>query len=136
MAVIKGFFAGFFSTLLFHQGLLAIFYWFDLVPVAPYNWQPVAPFDVPKVVSLAFWGGVWGLALWGLFRRFQGWRYWLVAIVLGAIGPTVVAMTVVFPLKGMQVTMATWMVGLLLNGAWGLGLALFAWPMGRNRLAR
>jgi hypothetical protein len=55
-------------------------------------------------------------------------RYWTLALVLGALGPSIVALFVVFPLKGMPVA-GGWdpkiIVGaLILNGAWGLGVAL------------
>jgi hypothetical protein len=51
------------------------------------------------------------------------------AVLLGALGPTAVALFVVFPLKGMQMA-AGWdpklIVGaLILNGVWGIGVALF-----------
>ena len=50
--------AGFVSTLVFHQGTLAIFHAADLTTRAPYAMAPTAPFHVPAVVSLALWGGV------------------------------------------------------------------------------
>ena len=91
---------------------------------------------MPAVISLAFWGGVWGMVVWWLMRNAQGARYWLYAIVLGAIGPSLVALFIVLPLKGGAVA-GGWdprvIVGaLILNGAWGFGLALLMrlmpWP--------
>jgi hypothetical protein len=83
---------------------------------------------VPAVMSLAFWGGVWGIAIWPLLRHAAGSAYWLRALLIGAVGPSAVALFVVFPLKGMGVA-GGWdpkiIVGaLILNGAWGLGVAL------------
>jgi hypothetical protein len=50
-------------------------------------------------------------------------------MVFGAIGPTVVALCVVWPLKDRPFAAdwnpGTWVIGLILNGVWGLGLALF-----------
>jgi hypothetical protein len=50
------------------------------------------------------------------------------AAVIGAIGPSPVALCIVYPLKGIPVA-GGWDLNLLgtallLNGAWGLGLAL------------
>ncbi len=128
MAYLKAFAAGFLATLLFHQGVLALLHLAGPAP-APFNMTPVGPLGIPAVLSLAFWGGVWGPPIWWLISRLQGGRYWLRAIVAGALGPSSVALFIVFPLKGMAFA-AGWdpkiIIGaLLLNGAWGLGVALF-----------
>jgi hypothetical protein len=130
MRILTAFLAGFLSTLVFHQGLLAILHGAGATPLAPYAMTPVPPFQVPQVVSLAFWGGVWGVLLWLMIRPLGGsWLYWVSALVLGALAPTIVALFVVFPLKGKPVA-GGWqpalIVGaLMLNGAWGIGTALF-----------
>ncbi|HZR82356.1 MAG TPA: hypothetical protein VFD92_14785 [Candidatus Binatia bacterium] len=129
MALLKAFTAGFVSTLIFHQGLLTLFWLSGSFPRAPYDLHSVPPLGVPAVLSLAFFGGLWGMALWPLLRDATEAAYWLRALVAGAIGPSAVALFVVFPLKGMPVA-GGWdpkiIVGaLLLNGAWGIGLALF-----------
>jgi hypothetical protein len=128
MSYLKAFIAGFLSTLLFHQGLLWLLYAGGFSPRAPWNMTPVPPFHVPAVISLAFWGGVWGMVLWALIRTSQGGGYWAKALVIGALGPSLVAWFVVMPVKGMGVG-GGWDVkviisSLLLNGAWGLGAAL------------
>lgn len=125
---IKAFAAGFISTLAFHQGVLGLFYVLGAFPRAPFAMNPTEPLGVPSVISLAFWGGVWGIALWPLIKRATGATYWLRCAVLGAIGPSAVALFIVFPMKGMAFA-AGWdpkiIVGaLILNGAWGLGLGL------------
>lgn len=129
MTHFKAFVAGFLSTLLFHQGLLALFYLLGTFPRAPWPMAPTEPFGVPQVISLAFWGGVWGIAIAYALRGATRARYWVRAVVLGAIAPSAVALLIVFPLKGMPVA-AGWdptviVAVLILNGAWGLGLALF-----------
>jgi hypothetical protein len=86
---------------------------------------PAPPLGVPKVLSLAFWGGVWGLPVWWLVRRWRGAAHWLAALIAGAVGPTAVAMLLVFPLKGLDVTTTTIIGGLIVNGAWGIGVACF-----------
>ncbi|KPQ30097.1 MAG: PAP2 superfamily [Marinobacter excellens HL-55] len=125
MVWLKAFIAGLLATLIFHQGLFAVFYLLDAVPAAPYNMTPVPPLGIPSVLSLAFFGGLWGIALWAVAGRLLGAWYWLVHIALGAIGPTAVAMLVVFPMKDLAVSAQTWVGGLILNGFWGLGVAVF-----------
>jgi hypothetical protein len=125
---VQGFIAGFVSTLVFHQGVLALLYLAGAVPRAPYDLRAVPPLGLPAVISLAFWGGVWGAAIWSLLKHVGGAPYWVWAVVIGAIGPSAVALFIVFPLKGMPVA-GGWdpkllVTALLLNGAWGLGLAL------------
>ncbi|HXM75373.1 MAG TPA: hypothetical protein VN971_01220, partial [Thermoanaerobaculia bacterium] len=93
------------------------------------------PLGVPAVLSLAFWGGLWGILLWYVIARAKGakglkgmTRYWILALLFGALAPTAVAFFIVFPLKGQPVA-GGWQPNilagaLLLNGAWGIGVAL------------
>lgn len=124
----KRFIAGFLATLIFHQGVLGLLHLLGPAP-APFNFASVPPLGIPAVLSLAFWGGVWGVPIAYLIAARQGSSYWIRAVVLGALGPSSVALFIVFPLKGLAFA-AGWdpkiIVGaLLLNGAWGFGLALF-----------
>lgn len=130
MVWIKAFVAGFLATLVFHQGLLGLMHMAGMVPMAPYNLESVPPLGVPAFLSLAFFGGLWGLPAWALIARRGTLAYWVLAIVFGALLPTAVAMLVVFPLKGMEVTATHWVGGFMLNGAWGLGVGLFMQLMG------
>lgn len=127
MSALRAFAAGFVSTLVFHQAVIGLFYLLDAFPRAPWNFSSVPPLGVPAVLSLAFWGGVWGIVLWPLLKSASGSAYWLRAVVLGAIGPTAVAIFIVFPLKGGPFA-AGWdpkliVGGLIVNAAWGFGLA-------------
>ncbi|HEX6159778.1 MAG TPA: hypothetical protein VF111_06405 [Thermoanaerobaculia bacterium] len=127
MAVLKSFLAGFLATIFFHQPTLFLCKLAGLTPRGPYNMQAVPPFGVPSVISLAFWGGVWGIVLWLVLRRRKPTTYWTIALLFGAIAPTLVAAFVVMPLKNMA-RPAGWqfaVIGLLVNAAWGLGTALF-----------
>jgi hypothetical protein len=128
MAYVRAFIAGFLSTLLFHQGVLLLFNLLGVFDRSPWNMAPVPPLGVPSVVSLAFWGGVWGIPIWYLMRHATGAAYWIRAVVFGAIGPTAVAFLLVVPLKGGSFGAGwdpkLWIGGLIVNGAWGLGLAV------------
>jgi hypothetical protein len=130
MTGFKAFLAGFLSTLVFHQGLLAILHAAGASPRAAYSMEPTAPLRVPAVLSLAFWGGVWGILLWLVIQRYQGSAlYWILALIVGAVAPSLVALFVVLPLKGQPAAgagNAALIVGaLLLNGVWGIGVAAF-----------
>ena len=136
MGWIKSFIAGFVSTLVFHQGLLALLFLAGLVPRMAWNMAPVPPLGVPSVISLAFWGGLWGVALWLLLSRVARQRYWLNWTLFGAIGPSAAALFIVLPMKGMPFAAGwdpKWIIGaLLLNGAWGFGCALLLKLMGEK----
>ena len=124
-----GFVAGFLATLIFHQLTLAVLWAAGLAPFAPFSLAATPPFGVPAVLSLAVWGGVWGIVLAMIEPRFppRG-GYWLAAFLLGALAPSLVAWFVVLPLKGRPAG-GGWhppllVTALLINGAWGFGSAL------------
>lgn len=124
MRYVLAFVAGFVATLLFHQGLIGVLHALGVIPFAPFNMTSTWPLGVPQVFSLAFWGGVWGVVLAALLGRRRGASWWGGWILLGAVGPTAVALLVVFPLKGIPVSGMHVVLGALLNGFWGLGTAL------------
>jgi hypothetical protein len=133
-----GFVAGFAATLVFHQIGVLLLHFAGLTPGLPYNMRPVPPFHVPQFVSLAFWGGVWGvvfvLAERAVARSPGG--YWVGAIVFGAVFPTVFSWLVVAPLKGLPLGYGFHfpgiLIGFVVNGLWGLGTALFLLLMART----
>ena len=129
--MLLGFVAAFFAVLIFHQIGVELCHLIGLTANTPYNLSPVPPFGVPAVISLAFWGGVWGI----VFVRVEPWLargpggYWIGAIIFGAIVPTVVSWLVVAPLKGLPLGYGFHFPGLLVgpivNGLWGLGTGVF-----------
>lgn len=127
--VVLEFAAGFCGTIFFHQPALWLLHLAGMTPRGPYVMTAVPPFNVPSVVSLAFWGGIWGLILIpAIARTGNGAGYWIAAILFGAIAPTLVAWFIVAPIKHQPIA-AGWKpsamaVGLIVNGAWGLGTAL------------
>ena len=127
-----GFIGGFVATLIFHQlafvGLNAA----GITKYALYNMTAVPPLNVPRIVSLAFWGGVFGLFYPFLQARFgRGLVFLLVGLIFGAIVPTLTSWTLVNALKGQPLgppngwAMPLIAVGPIVNGMWGLGTALF-----------
>ena len=124
-----GFIAGFFAVLFFHQPVLALLTQAGYAKAATYSFAASGPLGVPQVLSLSFWGGVWGVAFAAVEHRLpRGAAYWIAAFAFGAILPTLVAWFVVAPLKGLPIA-AGWqparmMIGPIVNGAWGLGTAI------------
>ncbi len=119
------FISGFLATLVFHQGVIAILFYLKIIPISPFNLSPTPPLGVPAVISLSFFGGLWGIIVWAAACKSSALKQVLKLIILGAIGPTAVAFLIVFPLKGIAVNWGFIPLGLLLNGFWGLGVWCF-----------
>ena len=135
MKWLKWFIAGTLAVPLGHQIALWILNALGLISRAPFDMTATKPFGVPSLVSLSFWGGVWGLILGWILLRARGRNYWLMAAVVGAIAPTLVAILVVAPLKGVRPSGNVGLliaVGLLVNAVWGLATAAFYRVMDRR----
>ena len=125
MKWLLAFVAGFVATLVCHQPVLYLLHLAGMTTRTPYVMHPVPPFGVPSVISLAFWGGVWGVVMIAAIGRAKA--YYLVVTIFGAFLPTLVAAFVIAPLRhqtftGNKATLL--MFGLLVNAAWGLGTAV------------
>ena len=134
--VVLEFFSGFAATIFFHQPVVWIFHVMGLTPRAPFDMHPMPPFGIPSVISLAFWGGVWGIIMIPAISRIRSEAmWWIAAILFGAIFPTLVAGLVVAPLKHMAMPHTPQMVmfGLAVNGAWGLGTAILFRVIARQK---
>lgn len=137
MKWLRWFIAGALAVPLCHQVVLALLNVAGVIPRKPFAMTPTEPFGVPQVISLSFWGGVWGIILGLILMRAKSPRaFWIIAIVVGAIAPTLVAGLVVAPLKGQAAggDAKMFAIGLLINGAWGLGTAAFYRLMDRRRV--
>jgi hypothetical protein len=136
--LVVGFISGAFAVLVFHQGALAMLHSAGMVQASAFSMKAVAPWGLPQVWSLAFWGGVWGVILALSLRRWDGPSLLVMAIVFGAIFPTLVAWFVVAPLKHQAMAggfhLATLWIGPLLNGLWGLGTGVGLLLYGRAHL--
>jgi hypothetical protein len=134
--VLMEWFAGFVATIFFHQPALWLLHIAGMTPRTPYNMAPVPPLGIPSVISLAFWGGVWGIIMIPAIARIKNdGAYWLASIVFGALLPTLAAAFVVAPLKHMPIphSLSMLVLGLVVNGAWGLGTALLFRFFARSR---
>jgi hypothetical protein len=124
-----GFVAGFLAVLTFQSGLIAILHAAGAVPFAPWSLAPVPPFGVPRSLSAAFWGGLWGIAYALLEPRLTarlGW--WAGGLAFGAVLPVLVLWFVVLPLKGQPVGggfgASRVLLTVVIHAAFGLGTAV------------
>jgi len=125
--VVIGFLAGAISVFVFHQGFVLIAWQTGLLPNAPYSLAPTAPLGVPRVISAAFWGGLWGIALALLLERLRRTDWLWVGVLFGGVLLPLASILVVTPLKDGDVawpSSAMLFRGFIINGVWGLGAAL------------
>ncbi|RJQ83811.1 MAG: hypothetical protein C4519_06190 [Desulfobacteraceae bacterium] len=127
--IVLGFIAGFLATVTFHQLVLGGLWLAGIAPSGPYAMTPRPPLGIPAVISLAFWGGVWG-SLFALIQVAFPRRgnYWWTAFLFGAIIPSLVVFFVVLPLRGLPIG-GGWqppllITAFLINGVWGVGTGL------------
>jgi hypothetical protein len=88
MRALLGFAAAVIATLVFHQGMWVALYGVGLMPRAPFPMEATGPWGVPKMVSLCFWGGLYG-AVFGLVLPRLKAPVWLRGLVLGIIAALV-----------------------------------------------
>jgi len=124
-----GFVAGFLATLIFHQMAVALLWKLGMAPGPPFQMVPRPPLGVPAVFSLAFYGGIWGVLFAATDQYFpRDGRYWMTALIGGAIFPSLVALLVVAPLKGSPIgadwNWKIWLFAMIVNGIWGVGTGL------------
>jgi hypothetical protein len=131
------FMAGVLAVPIFHQLFFLLLYLVGVIPIAPFSLEPTVPFGVPEVISSSFWGGVWGIVfVLTLPRLFHGRGYWLASAIIGGLALTLVYVFVVVPLKtgALPPNMGgLFIIGFLLNAAWGIGWALLLMLFDRLR---
>lgn len=140
LLILMAFIAGFLSVLFFHQPTLIVLKAISLAPekFALYSMAATSPLGIPRVFSLAFWGGIWGIAFVLAVAWTSRFNYWLSGLIIGALGPSLVNWLVVQPLKGEPIgggwAISGIITALIVNGIWGVGTVLFCRLLGRNLL--
>ncbi|HQS15143.1 hypothetical protein [Reyranella sp.] len=125
-----GFVAGALSVLVFHQWGFYLAAELGFGQPNLYNMRPVPPWGVPAIVSLAFWGGLWGALgafvvarLPGMLNGALGWILFASTLVLA------VSWFVVLPMKGAPIGGGWRLPGVIVvpivYALWGFGMWLF-----------
>src|ERR1700758_1348083 len=119
------------AVLVVHQPVIGLLHALGSTAITPYSLRATRPWGIPVFLSLSFWGGIWAIPIvWVLDRLPRGWIYWIGAICLGALPPTLMTWFVIFPLKGLSASSASASIGavnaLIVNGVWGLAIGV-AW---------
>lgn len=100
---VAAFVVGGLAVLVVHQPVVALLHALGSTPITPYSLRATRPWGIPVFLSLSFWGGIWAIPIvWVLDRLPRGWIYWIGAICLGALPPTLMTWFVIFPLKGLS----------------------------------
>jgi len=129
-----GFAAGAVSALTFHAFAWWIFYRLGLQGIPPYPMRPNM-IGVPIIASLAFWAGVWGIVMVLVAPRVAP-PFWAVCLVV-SVAASLVQIFVVPPLRGGAINwdMLAWLRALVINGVWGIGVAIIASALASRRAA-
>lgn len=118
--------AGALSVLVFHQVTLQIFFWLGWAPHAAFGVAHVPPFNVPLVVSITFWGAVYGGFFSVALPRVKA-PLWLKGVGAGLCA-MLVAWFLFLPMMGHHAAfdwqMGPMMRSLIAYQMWGLGLIL------------
>jgi hypothetical protein len=124
--IFLGCIAGAISVLVFHQTTLQLFFWLGLAPQAAFRVAVVPPFHAPMVVSITFWGAVYG----GMFSLLVPYlpRLILVRGLLAGLCAMLIGWFVVRPLAGNPAAYG-WQVEPMLQSCaawcvWGIGITL------------
>jgi hypothetical protein len=120
--------AGFLATVVFHQLAVEALHLAGIAPRPAWPMKPVPPFGVPAVVSLSFWGGIWGAIMIPVIDRRRGGSYYALAALFGAIAPTLVAWFISAPLHHQPIANGfnpkLMVIGPIVNAVWGAATAL------------
>src|SRR5713101_3112570 len=126
--LVLGFLAGALAVVAFHQVMVCMLSTVGLIQSRVYAMRGVPPCGVPTILNQMFWGGLWGLLFAALADPLPPWPLLLLGFTFGVLGPVLASWFVVASLKGTPIA-AGWvpqrmLAGLLINGFWGIGLAL------------
>lgn len=128
--LVIGFIAGAIAVVAFHQGMILCLFLAGLTPNSPWSLRPVPPFAIPLIVNQMFWGGMWGMLFALVWSLVPGRQFWQKGIIFGLIGPVLLGNWIFLPLIKQSGPLFAgfaplrMVIGLLVGGAFGLGLGL------------
>jgi hypothetical protein len=136
--ILLGFAAGIVATIVIQQFLAWALHVVGLTGQNAFSMWPTLPLGVPSLVSRAFWGGVFGIALAWFGVRYVLGLHWLVATTLFTAAVRTVVDWFIAPMFYGQIWAGAsadrLVIPLVLNVVWALGaavlLAAFTLAMG------
>lgn len=136
---LRAFIAGLIATLTFHQVAVSLVGGAVSLPVKAWNMAPNA-YGAPSVLALAFWAGIWGIALCAVIRS-QRWTPALIwGAALGAVLPSLWSWTVLAALHARPLfaggNLKSIGFALFVNAVWGVGTVLLFKAMQGGRAPR
>jgi ABC-type uncharacterized transport system permease subunit len=135
--VFLGCIAGALAMLVFHQMTLQVCFWLGWASHAAYRVAHVPPFNAPMVVSITFWGAVYG-GLFGLLAPLVKAPLWAKGMLAGLCAMAL-AWFVFLPLMGHQPAFGfePWPMlrSFVAYQMWGLGMTLVLPLLHPRRLA-
>lgn len=114
----SAFIAGSASTFLIQQAPLIILETLGFKQLYQIN-------SIINLMAFGLLGGLWGIFLWMMIHKTSGIKHWLKAFLYGSLGPTLIFITLLFPIQEIQQTLGVIVFFIVLNGLWGLGTSLF-----------
>ncbi len=134
-----GFSAAFLSTLTFHEIGFLLVNLTGLGTFTLFNMRPTVPLGVPLLISLSFWGGLWGILYVFIVERFPRTVHpWVAGFLFAILLPTLFGWTIVATIKGMPIFLGFDVLRLILitfiNGLWGVGLPILCILLARTGL--
>jgi hypothetical protein len=124
--VFLGCVAGALAMLMFHQMTLQVFFWLGWAPHAACRVAQVPPFHAPLVVSITFWGAVYG-GVFGFLLPWMKGPLWLRGTAAGLCAMSL-SWFLFLPLMGYPAAFSwqPWPMlrSLVAYQAWGIGLSL------------
>ncbi|WP_206934247.1 hypothetical protein [Roseococcus thiosulfatophilus] len=152
--LIGGFLMGALSVLAFHQGTIHLLYNYGndvealtaiIGRVQGPGWDigramanpPVAGLHIPQFFSAMFWGGIWGILIAAVLR-WTPLPDLFTATLIGAVGCTLVAVTLVAQARGVPMyaggNTQTLLRAGLINAAFGFGTGFLLRPLALRRM--
>lgn len=129
--LVLGFIAAALAVVTAHQGVVLLLKTIGMMPptTKPWNMAPFGPLQVPTLVNLMFWGGLWGVLFALIHDKLPGGAWWLKGLIFGWL-VVVFSNWIVLPLIRGQPLFAGYdpqrlLVGAIILGVFGIATAIF-----------
>ncbi len=93
-----GFLAGVIATITVHEIIKYFLHDAGYIPMVAWSMAPVEPYALPKIVSDALWGGLWGSIFALILGSEPKGSMTIRGVFLGMIGPALLGVFLIVPL--------------------------------------